>query len=193
VGQELDLLVGDEIRLVDQDDVRELNLIDEQIDQGALVVRPGLLPPIRKQIGRVEVLGEPVRIHDRHHRVDFCNLGQGVPKLVGQVEGDGHRHRLRDAARLDHQVVEPAVVGQRLDLGEQVLPHRAADAAVRHFHQALLGLDEVRLFVDERGVDVDLGHVVDDDGDAAVLGVVEDVLEKCRLAGAEVAGENGNG
>jgi len=49
------------------------------------------------------------------------------------------------------------------------------------------------VLADEFGVDVDLGHIVDDDGDAAALGVAEDVVEDGGLAGAEEAGEHGDG
>ena len=46
---------------------------------------------------------------------------------------------------------------------EQVLPEGAADAAVLHLHHLLLLLEQVFL-LDEGGVDVQLSHVVHQDG-----------------------------
>ncbi len=46
---------------------------------------------------------------------------------------------------------------------------------------------------DQRRVDVDLGHVVDDDRDPALFAVVEDVIEQRGLAGTKKAGQHGDG
>jgi len=67
-------------------------------------------------------------------------------------------------------------------------------AAIGHLHQLLLGARQVGAAVaDERRVDVDLAHVVDDDGDAAPFAVVEDVVEKRGLAGSEKTGKHRDG
>ncbi len=70
--------------------------------------------------------------------------------------------------RLDQQVVEAALAGEAAHLLQEIVAQRAADAAVRHLDQRLLRARQVaRRPGDERGVDVDLAHVVDDDGDLA--------------------------
>jgi hypothetical protein len=48
------------------------------------------------------------------------------------------------------------------------------------------------LGADEIGIDVDLAHVVDDDGDALALAVAEHVVQQRRLSGPEEAGEDGD-
>ena len=71
----------------------------------------------------------------------------------------------------------------------------AADAAVLHPDHGLVGLDQRRV-VDQTLVDVELGHVVDDDGALEVLLVVlglEDVLQQRGLAGAQEPAEQRDG
>ena len=82
--------------------------------------------------------------------------------------------------------------GELCELDEEVLSECAADAAVLHLHNLLLALDQV-LVLDQAGVDVQLGHVVDEDGDLEALLLLQDVLEQRGLAGAEEAGEEGDG
>ena len=82
--------------------------------------------------------------------------------------------------------------GELGELDEEVLAERAADAAVLHLHDLLLALDQV-LVLDQAGVDVQLGHVVDEDGDLEALLLLQDILEQRGLAGAEEAGEEGDG
>ena len=84
--------------------------------------------------------------------------------------------------------VEPALaLHQALDDADQVAAHRAADAAVVHLVDLLVGLD------DEVVVDADLAELVDDDGVALAVVLGEDAVEERGLAGAEIAGEHGDG
>ena len=91
---------------------------------------------------------------------------------IGEAAGlddDGIQAELR-IGELGQRVVEPALVGQ------------AADAAAgdrRRF---------VDLPGDQRGVDIELTEVVDDDADAGTL-LAQHVVEQCGLARTEVAGE----
>ena len=71
----------------------------------------------------------------------------------------------------------------------------AADAAVLHPDHGLVGLDQRRV-VDQTLVDVELGHVVDDDGALEVLLVVlglEDVFQQRGLARPQEAAEQRDG
>ena len=113
--------------------------------------------------------------------------------LVPEVEGLGDRQRLADAGRLDEQVVEaPLVASRRTSTSRssrrvqqmQPLVISTSFSSVRVRAAAL---------ANELGVDVDLAHVVDDDGDAPALAVVEHAVEQRGLAGAEKAGEHGDG
>ena len=44
---------------------------------------------------------------------------------------------------------------------------------------------------DEGRVDVDLAHVVDDDGDPPAIAIGENVVEECGLACAQKSGQHG--
>src|SRR5690606_27537475 len=77
---------------------------------------------------------------------------------------------------------------------QQVFAQRAANAAIAHLDQLLLGARQTRAaFANQRGIDIDLRHVVDDDGDAPAFAVVEQMIEQGSLAGTEKAGQDGNG
>ncbi len=82
--------------------------------------------------------------------------------FVAKGEGRRHGHGFADARRFDQQVVEAALGGEPPHLDEQVFAQRAADAAVAHLDELLVGARERRAAVatDERGVDVHLAHVV---------------------------------
>ncbi len=81
----------------------------------------------------------------------------------------------------------PLPLHQPVEDADQVAAHRAADAAVVHLEHFLVGAD------DEVVVDADLAELVDDHGVALAVLLGEDAVEKGGLAGAEVAGEDGDG
>ena len=71
----------------------------------------------------------------------------------------------------------------------------AADAAILHPYHGLVRLYQRRV-VDQTLVDVELGHVVDNDGGLEILHTVlslEDVLQQSCLAGPEKPAEQGDG
>ncbi len=154
-----------EIGLVDDDDVGE----------GDLVLR------LR---GVAQPRGEPLGVGDRHHRVE---PGRLLHVLVDE-EGLRHRRRVGEAGRLDDDRVEPALpLHQPFDDADEVAAHGAADAAVVHLEHFLVGAD------DEFVVDADFAELVDDDRVALAVRLAEDAVQERRLAGAEIAGEDGHG
>jgi hypothetical protein len=74
-----------------------------------------------------------------------------------------HWQRLADARALDHQVVERVLLAEALHSLEQVAAERAADAAVVQLDHLGLFMDKLRM-LDLIRVEVDLAHVVHDDG-----------------------------
>ena len=103
-------------------------------------------------------------------------------------EGLGHRRGVGQAGGLDENRVEAvAAFHQSVDDADQVAAHRAADAAVVHLEDFLVGID------DEVVVDADVAEFVDDHRVALAVILGQDAIEKCGLAGAEIAGENRNG
>ena len=69
---------------------------------------------------------------------------------------------------------------------EQILAQRAADTAVGELDHLLLLLQHSAA-THELRVDIHRRHVVDDDGDAVAVAVVQQVIEQRRLAGPEEA------
>ncbi len=160
-----ELFRRDEIGLVEQHDVGE----------GDLVL--GLAAVLQAQR---QVLG----IDEGDDRVEF---GLGADVVVHE-EGLGDGNRVGEAGGLDDDAVEAAgAAHQALDDADQVAAHRAADAAVVHLVDFFVGLD------DEVVVDADLAELVDDDGIFLAVVLGEDAVQQRRLAGAEIAGEHGDG
>ena len=71
--------------------------------------------------------------------------------------------------------------------------HPLTEEYVRDYLPTVIGPIQVALSGHQGGVDVDLAHVVDDDGYTAAFAVGQDVVEQGRLAGAQESGEHSDG
>ena len=154
----------------------EIGLVeDDDVGEGDLVLG----------LGRVaQALGEPLGVGDRHHRVEPRRL---FHVLVNE-EGLRHRRRIGEPGRLDDDRVEPAfALHQTLDDADKVAAHGAADAAVVHLEHFFVRAD------DEFVVDADLAELVDHDRVALAVRLAQNAVEQRCLAGAEIAGEDGDG
>ena len=191
--QLLALGLADQVNLADEDHVGELHLLDQQVGDRAFVLLAQGFATAGQAVGLMEIAQEVHPVDHRDHGVQPRQVGQAASLLIAEGEGLGHRQRLADAGGLDQQVVEAAVAGQAADLVEQVFAQGAADAAVAHFHQLLFGAVEADVLLDGGTVDVDLAHVVDDHRDLAAFAVLQHMVEQGALAGAEKAGQHGNG
>ena len=110
------------------------------------------------------------------------------PHIVIHEEGLCHGGRIGKAGGLHQDCVETArPAHQALDDAHEIAAHGAADAAVVHFVDFLVG------FHDQVVVDTDLAELIDDDGIALAVILGEDAVQQRRLAGTEIAGEHGNG
>src|SRR4051812_10419670 len=155
----------DQIGLVEQDDVGERDLV--------LGLRRILEP-----------LQQPFGIGDRHHGV---KLGLAADVLVHE-EGLRDRGGIGEPGGLDDDGVELALAPhQPVDDAHEVAAHGAADAAVVHLEHFLVGPD------DEVVVDADLAEFVDDDGVLLTVRLGQNAVEQGGLAGAEIAGQHGDG
>ncbi len=184
--------VVDQIDLVQHDHVAELDLFDQQIDHGAVVLVVARLAAVAQIVGLVEVLRE---MRGVDHGDDGVEPGQAVQRaavFVFERECFGDGQRFCHAGRFDQQIVEAPLACQRGDLDQQVLAQRAADAAVGQLDQPLAGLRQ-HAFADQARIDVDVGQVVDDDRHALAFAVGQHVLQQRGLAGAEEAGQYGDG
>ena len=156
-------LAVDEVRLVQNEDVRERDLL------GALVASPQLL----LDVGCIDERDDPVK---RELRANLVVHEEGLSDRTGIGEPCGlHQHIVELVAAL-HEVAEHA---------NQVSAHRAADAAVRHLEDLFVSVD------DERLIDADLSVLVLDHGNALAVLLTQDPVEQGRLARAEEAGEDG--
>ena len=173
--------VGD---LVEDDHIGELDLIGQQMDQRALVLFTHGFAPVVQEIVAGIVVQQVHRIDHRHHRVETRDIRQAFARLIPEIEGGGDGQRLGYPGGFDQQVVEPSFPGQLADLLQQVVAQGAADAAVGHLDQCLVGARQFGICADKVGVDVHLGHVIDDDGDTASVAVVQDAVQQGRLARA---------
>ena len=127
---------------------------------------------------------EPLGVGDRDHRVEF---GLGADRLVHE-EGLRHRRGVGEPRGLDDDGVELALAPhQPVDDAHQVAAHGAADAAVVHLEHFFVGVDHQLV------VDADLAEFVDDDGVFLAVRLGQNAVEQRGLAGAEIAGEHGDG
>jgi hypothetical protein len=154
---------------------------------------PRRLAPGGERIDAAVVLDEGPGVHDGDHGVDPRHVAEASAILGAEVEGGRHGHRLAHPGALDQQRVEPPFAGELGHLYDEVLAQRAADAPVGHLDQLLLGAGQPADALHQGRVDVDLAHVVDDDGDPLAFPVREHVVEQGRLARAQEAREHGDG
>mmetsp|Transcript_150097 Transcript_150097/g.418195 ORF Transcript_150097/g.418195 Transcript_150097/m.418195 type:complete len:227 (-) Transcript_150097:319-999(-) len=122
-----------------------------------------------------------------HHGEDAVQGHVFLHKVVRE-EGLGHRRRVRQASCLDqHSVQELAglrhVLDHLLEAGDQVAAHGAADAAVVHLHDVLLGRQGAGF--EELVVDADLAKLVLDDSYALPMVLLQDPVQQGCLAAPE--------
>ena len=154
-----------QIGLVEQNDVRESNLI---LGLGRI------LEPVRQPLG----------IGDRDDGIQF---GLRADRLVHE-ERLRHRRRIRQTRRFHDDRVEFALAPhQAIDDAHEISPHGATDASVVHLEHFLVGIHH------ELVVDADLAEFIDDDGKFLAVRFGQDAIEKRGLSGAEIAGENRDG
>ena len=132
----------------------------------------------------VKPVPEPFGVRDRHDRVE---LGLAADILVHE-ERLRHRRGVGEPGGLHDDGVEPALAPhQPVDDAHEIAAHGAADATIVHLEHFLVGSD------DEIVVDADLAELVDDDGVPLPMRLGQDAVEQGGLAGAEVAGQHGDG
>ena len=96
VGQPLGACGG---HLVEDDNVGELDLVDEKLDQGTLVLGVALLAAVAEEVVAGEVAREVGGVDHGQHRVEPGDVGKADAGGVAEVEGGGDRQRLGDAGR----------------------------------------------------------------------------------------------
>ena len=136
----------------------------------------------------VELGGRMLGIHQGEDGVQEVGLGN----LVVHEKGLRHRSGIGQAGRLDdhpveHQLALATLLGQLLQGGTQILADGAADAAIAHLDDLLLGVRHQDVVVD-----VLLTELVFDHGNLQAMGLGQHALEQRGLARAQKAGEDGD-
>ena len=75
----------------------------------------------------------------------------------------------------------------------EIVGDRAADAAIGEFDDIAGGAGLCRAFLDQPAVKPGIAEFIDDHGDAAAIGLGQQRAQQRGLAGAEEAGEHGDG
>ena len=84
-------------------------------------------------------------------------------------------------------------VEQRVQGRHEIVGHRAADAAVGQFDDVFLRAAFDAAALDEGAVEADIAELVDEHGEPAAAGILQQVAHQRRLARAEEAGDDGAG
>ena len=154
---------------------REVGLVEENdVGEGDLLLR---LPAV------VEMLGDVPGVDDGDNAVEAI----GVADFGVAEERLRHGAGVGQAGGLDEHAVEAVLaLEEPAEDAEQVAAHGAAEAAVVHGEDLLVGLD------DELVIDAHLAEFVLNDGDPAAVLFGENAVQQGGLAGAEEAGEHGD-
>ena len=120
------------------------------------------------------------------HRDDRIEQGP-PPDVVVDEEGLGDRRRIGEARGLDQDAVEISrTLYQAAQDADQVAANGAADVSVVHLEHFLVGIHH------EVVVDADHAEFVDDDGVFPPVLLGQDAVQEGRLAGPEIAGQDGH-
>ena len=154
----------------------EIGLVeDDHVGEGDLVLRLGRVAKAR---------GQPFGVGDGDDGIEPRVLLHILINEEGLRDGRG----VGEARRLENDCIEaPFALHQSFHDADEIATHRAADTAVVHLENFLVGAD------DEFIVDADLAEFVDDHGVALAVRLAEDAVEQSGLSGAEIAGEDGHG
>ncbi len=173
-------------RLVEEDGVAELNLLDNKVLYVFLV---DVLH--HEGVAAVELALHSHRIDHRHDVVEPADTVLRVEAAEGRYAAYRPRDglRLADSACLDDDVIELLHPHDFVNLFYQVGLERAADAAVLKRDETLVLLADHSAFLDEVRIDVHLSYVIDNDGEAYALFICQNPVEERRLAASEIAGE----
>ncbi len=177
-------------RLVQQDDVAELNLLDHKV----LDVLFGNVF-LQQVESAFELVAQAKCVYHSHDGVETRSAALGVAgvHLGDGADGLGDGGGLTNAACLNHDVVELVALDDVVQLLHQIHFQCAADAAVLQCHQRVVLFLHHAALLNQVGVDVHLANVVHDDGKAYSLLVLQDAVEQCGLAAAQITGDQQHG
>ena len=92
----LELASTGPIGLVNDDHIRELDLIDQEVSDTPLVVLDRTDVAVGEPIARPELAQDCLGIDDSHHRVEIGHITEREAVFVAKSERRRDRHRLTD-------------------------------------------------------------------------------------------------
>ena len=178
----LEVLRGYLRGFVQQDDVAELYLLD---DEAGKVLLTDILS--LQRVTKTELVTHAKGIDNGDDGVEarLAVLQHLLGNHLG-IGGDGlgDRCRLADATGLDDDIVEAAGVDDVVELLDKVHLQCTADTAVLQCHKTVVALAHDTTLLDQRGVDIHLADVVDDDGEADAFLILQYAVQKGCLTAA---------
>ena len=179
-----------QVGLVEDHHVRAVQLVLEEFLDGILVVEVGIGRALGLHGGLIvgeAALGQRLGIDHGDDAIDSdarLDLGpvEGAHQRLGQCEPRG----------LDHDVLRRVGAVEELPHGRhEIVGHGAADAAVGKFDHVLVAAGFHAAAAQDLAIDADIAELVDDERDAAALGVLQHVADQRGLARTEEAGDDG--
>ena len=156
------------------------------------MIEVGIGRALRRQLLRI--VGEASVGHRRRVHYGDDAIDRELRAHLRPVEGFEQRLRQSEAGGLDHDMVEPVgALQQLLDRGQEIVGDRAADAAVGEFDYVVLLARLDAAGFEDIAIHPDVAEFVDDERDPPPAGVLQEMPDHRRLAGAEEAGDDGGG
>ena len=186
------IAVVQKIGLVEDDEIGGVELILIQLSQWAVVFERGIVGPL---VGdRVRIVGEAPG-GDRRAVDDRDDAVNRHPRSYGRpIEGLDERFRQGQPRSFDnHMFGRIIAIDQGLHGGQKIFGHGAADTPVGELDDIILGTVLDAAAFQDLGVDTKTAEFVDDHGNAASLGVGQQMPHQCCFAGSQEAGNDGRG
>lgn len=184
----VDLGLGDKVSLIEYYHIRKLNLIDQELAERdlCLLFLISFRHCFHNLFYTLKVFVKVEAVNYSDHSVKAGNFLKTKAWLICEIESLGDWKRLWNSSGFNQEVVEFAFLSQCSDLFDKILSKSAAYAAVLHFDELLLRpLKCCATLLHQPSVDVDLAHVIDDDGDAVALTILKYLIHYRGLAGSQ--------
>ena len=161
------------------------------------VIRVHIFELIGGQILGIEIVVKVAAVYHGNAGVKLSKIFQLFDAFrlfwveTSQVESEGFcsGEWFRNTCALNHQVIELSRFCQLRNLLKKIFSESAADTSILHTDEFLLSLHESTTG-NKRRVNVELCHVINDEGTLQVLFVFQNMLQQCGFARSKEARNN---
>ena len=172
--------------LVEQDDIAELYLLDDEVLD---VLFFNVVA--HQKVAAAKLVAHAERIDDAddavYHRLAVVDVFESHARH--RTDGLGNGCRFADAAGFYDDVVEAVLAGDVAQLLHEIHLQRATDAAVLQGHKTVILLSYYATLFYQVGINVHLTDIIDNHRKLNAAAIVQDTVEECGLAAAQVARE----